>query len=345
MLKEIRNNSKDIYNKSKYYNWVVCILIGIVVSGILALTPMIGLPSVLIVLILVMPFLFAGMILLFNISKVKGWTLTFKSLAASFILYFTPHFKSTFLFWKSFGFSMIVFIVSSIIFGITGYCIINNVYPRSLTGFIDQVVELIKNGKFTLDNLNALMSGYSYALDPFNSIMMLPAIGLTSLTFIYLVGLNLHRFYYKVYNPPHISKAGELICKMTFRKYKKTFIKEYLLLSWPLFVLFVIGFSLGGGLFTFYTSNTDYLACFALLIGFASTIFYLPFYFANMESMYLFHKEKFTHVLDSLAERMKKMASEDEILKILDKVKEERPESNIENNQEETKQDNNDSGK
>ena len=293
MDKTLINKAKEKYHYDASNTWVLGIICGLFCAAFVFLNFFISGIGILIIPLLVLPFFFACY--LSHLDLLKDKTLTFKSHWRNFFLFFVPPFNSSFRFWKSFFKSLLVFIIAmtaiSFIYQFfisdadfeyiynTFYNLQDALYDTEVEFSEEYLANILKENNYLLAN---------YLLIAFD-IPFLVAV----LAFIYFISKSSISIYFKL----HFKSSNPMLLKMTIndiiRKNRKTYFKNYLTLNWPLFVLLAIGFTLGLIISRQYYYNPLTCLTFAIVAGLALTIFFMPFYFPNMEVLYDTMEEEF----------------------------------------------------
>ena len=184
---------------------------------------------------------------------------------------------------KSLGFYFGTLIVAGIVF----YLIYKANYGEAfVTSFNTLVFNYINNAEFTYEELIALLTQNDNMLLTFIVYISAVAIPLSMLAFIYYISFSSLSIYYRA----NVAFGAAALLKMsvgnTFARHRSEMRKDWFLLNWPMLALSfagMIGFAI---LDLLLFKRIDLLPTFVIVGGVSLLMFYLPFYFANMETIY-----------------------------------------------------------
>ena len=244
-------------------------------------------PAILIIAVplLALPFIFASHVACYYLQVNQQISLT--AYARYFMGFFHSQFRGSFRglisLLKSLGF----YIATLIVAGITFYLIYKANYGETfVTSFNTLAFNYINNAEFTYEELIALLTQNDNLLLTFIVYISAVAIPLSMLAFIYYISFSSLSIYYRA----NVAFGAAALLKMsvgnTFARHRSEMRKDWFLLNWPMLALSfagMIGFAI---LDLLLFKRIDLLPTFVIVGGVALLMFYLPFYFANMETIY-----------------------------------------------------------
>ena len=244
-------------------------------------------PSLLVIAVplLALPFLFASHVACYYLQINQQISLS--AYARYFMGFFRSQFRGSFRglisFLKSLGFYFATIIVA----GITFYLIFKWQYGDTfVNSFNTLAFQYMNNAEFTYEELVALLEDNNNMLLTFIVYISAVAIPLSMLAFIYYISFSSLSIYYRA----NVAFGAAALLKMsvgnTFARHRAEMRKDWFSLNWPMLVLSFAGMIGFGLLDYFLIKRIDLLPTFVIVGGVALLMFYLPFYFANMETIY-----------------------------------------------------------
>jgi hypothetical protein len=244
-------------------------------------------PSLLIIAVplLALPFLFASHVACYYLQINQQISLS--AYARYFMGFFRSQFRGSFRglisFLKSLGFYFATVIVAGIIF----YLIFKAQYGETfVNSFNTLAFQYVNNVEFTYEELTALLEDNNNMLLTFIVYISAVGIPLSMLAFIYYISFSSLSIYYRT----NVAFGAASLLKMsvsnTYARHRNEMRKDWFSLNWPMLVLSFVGMLAFGALDFFLIRRIDLLPTFVLVGGVALLMFYLPFYFANMETIY-----------------------------------------------------------
>ena len=244
-------------------------------------------PAILIIAVplLALPFIFASHVACYYLQVNQQISLT--AYARYFMGFFHSQFRGSFRglisLLKSLGF----YVATLIVAGITFYLIYKANYGETfVTSFNTLAFNYINNSEFTYEELIALLTQNDNMLLTFIVYISAVAIPLSMLAFIYYISFSSLSIYYRA----NVAFGAAALLKMsvgnTFARHRSEMRKDWFLLNWPMLALSfagMIGFAI---LDLLLFKRIDLLPTFVIVGGVSLLMFYLPFYFANMETIY-----------------------------------------------------------
>ncbi len=244
-------------------------------------------PSLLVIAVplLALPFLFASHVACYYLQINQQISLS--AYARYFMGFFRSQFRGSFRglisFLKSLGFYFATIIVAGIVF----YLIFKAQYGDTfVNSFNTLAFQYMNNAEFTYEELVALLEDNNNMLLTFIVYISAVAIPLSMLAFIYYISFSSLSIYYRA----NVAFGAAALLKMsvgnTFARHRAEMRKDWFSLNWPMLVLSFAGMIGFGLLDYFLIKRIDLLPTFVIVGGVALLMFYLPFYFANMETIY-----------------------------------------------------------
>lgn len=283
MDKELRKAAINNYKNSIFPSWILGISLAIFAAVIVS-TGLISefLMYPLIVLFL-FPFFFSTIVS--HINSKRNETLTFSKQFSRSLLFFRNGNYRSFKIIPAFLYSFLIYGLIAIFGTIIAIVVFKNIHPEAFSEIYQSLTEIIYSGEdFTyqeiLDSYQDVIFIYELAvIGPASLCAITFFIYRTTLQAIYVYAKNfLHRFQALLISAIH---------NLVFRTHKKAIIKDYLSLNWPMLVMFPL-FSIGSGVIVYLFIRQEIFSVMILgfVGGFLSLLFFLPFYFGNMEAIF-----------------------------------------------------------
>ncbi|MBR5996884.1 MAG: hypothetical protein IK028_02560 [Bacilli bacterium] len=244
-------------------------------------------PAILIIAVplLALPFIFASHVACYYLQVNQQISLT--AYARYFMGFFHSQFRGSFRglisLLKSLGFYIAAVFVAGFIFFLIFKAQYGQTFVESLNTLFFQYTS---NAEFTYEELVALLEANDNMLLTFIVYISAVAIPLSMLAFIYYISFSSLSIYYRA----NVAFGAAAVLKMsvgnTYARHRSEMRKDWFSLNWPMLVLSftgMIGFAI---LDLLIFKRIDLLPTFVIVGGVALLMFYLPFYFANMETIY-----------------------------------------------------------
>ena len=280
---KLKQQALDYYRHSPISCWILGLTTGVIVAGIIALDLLVPFLSFLTIPLLIIPIIFSATIQ--HVMLHSNAQITVTSSFRTFILYFKRDFFGTYSIIFNFFKSLILFLILETSISMVTSYIMLIINPQFQTS-VESLNQLIYSYEFTYEQIVAQLEANNYLLFNYVTIVLIPALFIALIFFIY----NLSRYSMMVYYKMHLkrtdSRFAKLVYQFALRGRRKEMLRNYLSLQWPLYVLLVLGF--GGGSFIGYYFFHDLFKMigFGLVGGAALGMFFLPFYFSNMQALY-----------------------------------------------------------
>ena len=251
-------------------------------------------PAILVIAVpvLALPFLFASHVACYYLQINQQISPT--AYARYFVGFFRSQFRGSFRglisLLKSLGFYFATVAVAGIVFYLIYKANFGDTFVNS---FNSLVFNYVNNAEFTYEELIALLTQNDNMLLTFIVYISAVAIPLSMLAFIYYISFSSLSIYYRA----NVAFGAAALLKMsvgnTYARHRSEMRKDWFSLNWPMLALSfagMLGFAL---LDLFLVKRVDLLPTFVIVGGVALLMFYLPFYFANMETIYKKYETNF----------------------------------------------------
>ena len=235
--------------------------------------------------VLALPFLFASHICCYLLEADQP--ITVGAFCRYFISFFRPQFRGSFRAIISFLKSLLVYVVFFFISYITLYLVFSKRYGDTFTNAADALLKLYSAGStfeemvsYLQQNTGNLLTFIIHASTipiPFAIIFFLYSISFSSLSIYYRANIN--------NGSPSLIR---LAIANAYARYKRSMRKDWFKLNYLLLVLPLVGSAISYIIYYFIIKDINYLSSSIVMGAIAPLIFFLPFYFANMEV--LFHR-------------------------------------------------------
>lgn len=284
------------YLKSNWINRIIlCFLFGIIVSASQLLGTVLSFLPLVITIVFLLPLFFSSIILFHTINK--GERLTLKAVINYFLFYFKRPFlgcfRVIFSLLKTFLFSFVL----EIIFIFISYFILKTIDPN-FSSSINELTNLYVNQSSSMEVIEYINGNESLQNLLFYS-TTLPSI-FTTLFFFYCISKQATCSLFTLSLDKKFSLISNLVYKKMVSSNRKLVYKYYWGLNWPMFVLALIGAAVGV-YFSYinYGTNVIFSSSYGLCGAFLGITIFLPFYFANNETIYML---LFPHFNEALKE-------------------------------------------
>ena len=239
-----------------------------------------------------LPFLFASHIASYYLQI--NQPVTFSAYLRYYYGFFRTQFRSSFKAIVSFFKSLIFYIASIIVAAIVFYFIFKAKYGDLFT---NSIAELVYNYFYSMDttyeDLLVMLHANDNLLLTFIVYISAFGIPLAMFAFIYYISFASLSIYYRA----NVAFAAPPLLRMainnTYAIHHKNMRKDWFVLNWPLLALSLIGMVLFSLLDLLIIKRIDLLPAFVMVGGVSMLVFYLPFYFTNMEVIYKKYEEYF----------------------------------------------------
>lgn len=276
----MRTRAFEKYKAHKLNSWIIAIICGLFIGALTLLGLISEALIILLIPFLILPFFFACVFS--HAALGEKDELTAGNLFGYYRLFFRPPFFSSFSAIRSFLKSILV----EIVLGFVATGIIYAIYAQSETFIVtlNQVIESISDMSITVEQYQAALDANGGELGHFMDLTNAFTFLIFAGSFIFFILKEEVTIYIRVVTK-NIPLAHQ-IARASIKANAKKFNLAFLALNWPLFLITLAG--MGGGITLSILAFNNYAACGAigLAMGIALSSLYLPFYFANMESIF-----------------------------------------------------------
>ena len=295
---ERRNNMKESLRALSFKrfktNITSYIAVGIMCGLFLILLSLLSFIDITIFIIafavLGLPFLFASHISCYFLEV--NQQITIGAFSRYFIGFFKPQFRSSFRAIISFLKSLAVYFGSMLVLYLILYLVFNYQYGATFYNALTSLVERYSAGA-SLEELMAMLEENNGLLLTFLAYVSSFPIPLAITFFIYAISFSSLSLYYRANTTTAAPSLIRLGIANAFARYRRSMKKDWLKLNWPLLVLPLIG-AIGGAIIIFLLIKDITFLSPAITVGTVfPLIFFLPFYFSNMEVLYLRYENCF----------------------------------------------------
>ncbi len=239
---------------------------------------------VLMIPIIILPIMFASHIACYYLEAQQP--ITMGALFRYYAGFYQPQFRSSFRGIRAFLISLAFYFGGMVLFYVIFYSIFQSVYGAT---FIESFSNLAKTYLYEEmsyeDLINVLNENDGLLLTFFTYVSSMP-LPFAILWFIYSISSSSISIYYRSNIRAVSNSLIRLALNNTFLKIKKAYLKDWFSLNWPILALSFLGAVVGAILSIFIFKNITYLGAFICLGSVLFIVFFLPFYFSNMEVIY-----------------------------------------------------------
>ena len=233
--------------------------------------------------------------------------ITVGAFARYYASFFRPQFRSSFRGIVAFLLSLAVSFCLGVISAIAMYLAFKAHFGDTFVNAFNGLVEKYMSG-ITLEELNSLLKENDGLLLTFVSFVASIPLPFAIVAFIVVVSFNSISLYYRANITSGAPSLIRLGIANAYRANKKKMIKDWLTLNWWLIVLPLVGCLASGLICVFGTKSYSLLAPYVTVGAFIPLVFFLPFYFPNMEVLYHRYENVFKEgnkmAIESLLERI-----------------------------------------
>lgn len=240
--------------------------------------------------ILAFPFLFASHVSCYLLEAAQpiNWGNFFKY----FISFFRPQFRGSFRGIISFFKALAVYGVCLAVSSLTTFLIFQGIYGDTFFSLIKDLFFQYQSG-VSMEEIQSLLNANNGMLLTFFSFVLSTPLPFAITAFIYFVSFSSIALYYRANVTSGAPSLLRLGIASAYNEAKKEMHRDWLKLNWPLIVLPLVG-SISGGLVCIFAFKSYLsLAPVMTLSAFPLLVFFLPFYFSNMEVLYQRYEKVF----------------------------------------------------
>lgn len=219
---------------------------------------------------------------------------TFSAYLRYYTGFFRSQFRSSFRALISFLKSLIFYFASVLIAGIILYFIFQYQYGDVFVKSVgDLTYYYFFSPEATTEELLEILNANNGLLLTFIIYISAFGIPLAMLAFIYYISFSSLSIYYRANVVFAAAPLLRMTINNTYSLNRKNMRKDWFSLNWPILVLSFVGMVGFAALDLLLIKRVDLLPAFVMVGGVVPLMFYLPFYFTNMEVIYKKYEEEF----------------------------------------------------
>lgn len=316
MNKELNALKKEKFQQNGKISVVIFLLVALLSSMVVLISFVSSSALLLLVPFIVLPIMFAVQFALVAMRETN--TMTFSLFSFGFRSYFNERFRSNFLVISTIVRCLILYLATAL--AITLFVILPMYYANALN-----LRDIVNQIMASMQDSEALDEIYKNNIQTFHYLSMitsLPTAFICSLYALFRLSINSHSIFLRFTNNQYSGAQFSEIHKTFYKNNRRSYLKDYFSLNWPLYLLYIVGFVGGMLIAIFLNMETSVMISFAISLGlFLSFGLFGAFYFANKEALHE-HYEKELKQADRLV-KIKILESLQERSDILDNEKEE----------------------
>ena len=299
--KELFALARDNYKKNIGPSWILGIMTGLFIAVISFAGAVSSLLLFILIAFAVMPFFFS--MIVSHLETAYGGRVTLGLSFKQYGAYFNIINRSSFRVIRSALFAFLVDIASGITIGIITVIVLQFSGNTLFNDGVNSIVAAMTSGEiYELTYEEILGDSYNlFVLLDF--IITVPSAILAAAAFIYFTTKNSLYIYSRQTIRHKDLRFNLLVHQYVTRKNRKAIRKDYIMLNWPLFVVFILT---ALGISTFIYFRTEYssqvVTALGIASGFALLIFFFPFYFNNMEALYKKYENEYVMASPAVAQ-------------------------------------------
>jgi hypothetical protein len=302
-IKELFNLSLNKIKSSAANIIVLSLICGVFTAALFYIDMFLGGFTPIFVILLILPFFFATIMSFRNLKHINE--ISGRGLFAYFFLYFRAPFSSSFRVIRSFLKTFLISTLSEIVVLIIVYFIFKGIDP-AFSNNIAALIEQFTTNPEDTDAINALLVD---SVLHFYFISLIVGSFLSAFIFFIFISYESISIYYKADQPNHHVRLYNYVVTSAIKKNRKEYNKYFWGLNWPMFVLMIIGGALGILIsYNIYGFDTLAVTSIGLAGMFLGATIYLPFFLANLESIYTVFSSHFEEAKIELGEKIKRQA-------------------------------------
>ena len=255
--------------------------------------------------VLGLPFLFASHISCYLLSI--GEPIKLGSFFRYFISFFRPQFRGSFRGIISFLKSLAVYGILMLISYFALFMVYRQQYGELFINSVNEIVNLYMAGLSYEELIAALQANDSLMLTFLMYVSAIP-LPFAITTFMYSISFNSISLYYRANINNGTPSLMRLAIANAYARYRRSMRKDWFKLNWLIIVLPLIGSALATLVYFLAVKNPLYLVPVLNAGAFIPYIFFLPFYFSNMEVLYNRYENVFKEgnkmAIESILERI-----------------------------------------
>ncbi|MFA5503132.1 MAG: hypothetical protein WDA35_01950 [Bacilli bacterium] len=328
-LKEIRKATLENFKSHPVYSIslsLVLVLLVIVIALLGLFTEIPDIP-VFAFFLIVMPFIFATQTS--HLGLKQAIDPTFSRQMRFFLGYFSVPFRGVFKVLKSLLFALLGFLATAFIISYFSGLVAASIDPQFIE-LQSQILVLMNEGK--VEEMATFLEEHLTSFTIYYNLTFLPASFVALFIYTLSSSYNSFQLYFRIKQPILNHRLSYMIYTKAKTPIAADLRKKYWGSNFPLYILLFVGFISGVLLTSIFTIEFTYLFTFGFVGAVFAMMFFLPFYFSNMEEIYMSYHEHFKTeasktaggLIDSLQEQINPFIKKDKIEGDKDKVEDEK---------------------
>ena len=304
--KELRKAALKNYKDTAFVSWILGISLALFSAAIVATGLISNYLLFPLILLLLFPCFFASIVS--HLAAKNNEQLTFNKYFSRSLAFFRNGNYRSFRLISSFFYSLLVYAVLFTFGTLVALIVFRANYPEA---FNELYQSFFASMYMEESDFEELVLAYQDIIVFYELLVSFPASLIGLVFFIYRTSMNALYIYAKRMLYRFESLLVATVNAFVFKVIGRQIRKDFLMLNWPMFVLFPI-FSIGMGLITYFfiRQTPSSVITLGFVGGFLSLMFFLPFYFGNMEAIFkkyeMDYKKYTVQVINSLHERQEK---------------------------------------
>ena len=239
---------------------------------------------VLMIPIIVLPILFAGHIACYYLEA--NQPITVSAMFRYYAGFYRPQFRGSFRGLRAFLLSLAFYFGGMVVCYVIFYSIFQSLYGATFTdAFVNLAKTYMLEETTYEDFFNLLRENDGMLLTFFTYVTSLP-LSLSIVWFMYSISTASISVYYRSNIITPSTSLIRLAINNTFLRINKAYKKDWFALNWPILVLSLLGAVAGILISLLLIKDVAYLSAGICLGSVIFVMFFLPFYFSNMEVLY-----------------------------------------------------------
>jgi hypothetical protein len=237
-----------------------------------------------------LPMLFASHIACYLLEAEQN--ITMGAFGRYYISFFRPQFRGSFRGILSFLISLAISFCLGVIAYFVMFAVFKAHYGDTFINAFNNLIEKYLSG-ITYEELMTTLKENDGILLTFISFVTALPLPFAIVAFVVQISYNSISLYYRANITSGAPSLIRLGISNAYHANKKNMIKDWLKLNWWLIVLPLVGCLVAGIICVFGTKSYTLLSSYVTVGAFVPLIFFLPFYFPNMEVLYHRYEESF----------------------------------------------------
>jgi hypothetical protein len=239
---------------------------------------------VLVIPLIVLPILFASHIACYYLEA--NQPITVSAIFRYYAGFYRPQFRGSFRGIRAFLLSLAFYFGGMVICYVVFYSIFQQLYGATFAESFSNLAKTYMLEEMTYEDLIAILNDNDGMLLTFFSYVSSMPLALAIPWFIYSITSSSISVYYRSNIVTPSTSLIRLAINNTFLKIKKAYYRDWFSLNWPIIALSLLGATTGILLTILLFKNVAYLGASICVGSVLFVMFFLPFYFSNMEVLY-----------------------------------------------------------